>query len=996
VNRKAFALGVAMVLLCNLVAVSLRSYAEATFLKSYGPTRLPWLLISSAGGFAFATFAYDAITRRAKTSIVDVALLVILFIVAAASPSLLRAGTPPVVLVVAVTATSQVAGLALWNRVAASVGGRDARRMLPRAGAAVTLGGAIAGLGAAPLVLRVGATVLPYVGAAGTIAVLFLVFAQEAALAAHGAPGATAPAGASDALSPVNRTLLRALIAVAILEGIVATVIDLQFVSTLKSKFTGDSLAAAVTLFYGGTNAIIFLLQVAAVPHILVTRSIPTTAAIHPLFAIVLYAVFIAAPSFVAIAATRTADQVFRLATSRTSQELELSPLPPNPRARWKVLLRGGVWPSGALLAAFVLLAIGPPAMKSPDKLAAAGVAVAVIWFAVAQRAARRFQAALAAPLKIRAHRAENLQGLDLETLERWSALAGSDDLRTSALANAALARARVPVANLADHLRHDEPAVRAALFSQLVLAPAPELRNELRAAVMIEDDDRALALGLAAVAFSADANATLASDTKDATGLATSGARTSTTSMSDRSLEQAIARGRSRAGLSAAVESSVRAAECALRSGTTDAADLAAEVERLLATDPPFAIGLLRRRGRDLDAAVIARVLTTAATTSRAGALLAIARIGPPSTLSILGDALVAGELPAHAAIETLGGPGADHLGANLHRFTPVARTVIARALAGAPTAASLVGALISDEDPDVAHAALRTALALARGGTLLPAAPIAGANTKALEALLAHLDARDAAAPWSATARHELDLATRRCVARLLWAAAVEAAAAGRDPATLAATARHLTDGREADRKRALDVVQEHQAGRAEILAVIERWLQPAIPTADTADTLLALSLYDPWLAELGGGEHAALEPRLAVLRKPALFASVSGPALAELATHATQRIVTGELFALGAAGGSMFIVMEGSLSATRPDAPSRAIVAGGVVGELAVLTHAPRAATVAAEGAATVLELDRETFAAASRRAPELVFGLAATLAGWLSPERPDILG
>ena len=33
-NRRAFVLGAAMVLLCNLVAVTLRSYAEVAFLEA--------------------------------------------------------------------------------------------------------------------------------------------------------------------------------------------------------------------------------------------------------------------------------------------------------------------------------------------------------------------------------------------------------------------------------------------------------------------------------------------------------------------------------------------------------------------------------------------------------------------------------------------------------------------------------------------------------------------------------------------------------------------------------------------------------------------------------------------------------------------------------------------------------------------------------------------------------------------------------------------------
>jgi hypothetical protein len=416
VNKRAFVLGAAMVLLCNLVAVTLRSYAEASFLAAYGAKKLPWLLIANAGGFAIATFAYDLITRRAHTRIVDVALLGVLLVAAAVAPVLLQSGASPLVVVVALAASSQVAGLALWNRVAASVAGRDARRMLPRAGAAVTLGGAIAGLGAGVLVYRLGITVLPYIGAAVTAIVLVLALAQAKELAKGGAPGATAPAGTPEVLAPIQKRLLRALIVVAILEGIVATVIDLQIISMLKGRYAGDTLAVAITLFYGGTNAILFVLQVAAVPRILVTRSLPTTASIHPIFAIAWYALFVAAPGFIVIAGTRTADQVLRLATSRTSQEIELSAFPPGPRARWKVLLRGGMWPAGAALAALVLLLVGPTAIAHPTRLAAAAVGIAIVWFIAAQIAARRFQAALAAPLGIRTQRVDDLRRIDLGT----------------------------------------------------------------------------------------------------------------------------------------------------------------------------------------------------------------------------------------------------------------------------------------------------------------------------------------------------------------------------------------------------------------------------------------------------------------------------------------------------------------------------------------------------------------------------------------------------
>ena len=89
-------------------------------------------------------------------------------------------------------------------------------------------------------------------------------------------------------------------------------------------------------------------------------------------------------------------------------------------------------------------------------------------------------------------------------------------------------------------------------------------------------------------------------------------------------------------------------------------------------------------------------------------------------------------------------------------------------------------------------------------------------------------------------------------------------------------------------------------------------------------------------------------------------------------------------------------MFVVTDGGLAATRDGLPERRVGIGEVIGELAVLTNAPRAATVSAvSGDAEVIEIDRETFAATARRAPEVVLGLSATLAGWLAPKRPDVL-
>src|SRR5688500_17688146 len=130
-------------------AVALRAYAEAAFLHSYGAKWLPYVLVAQAVAFAAGTTLYDTAQQRARLPGVDAMLGVALAVAAAAAPYLVaRGGAWPFVVALGVVAISSVVNLAVWNAVAASVDGRDARRWLPRAGACVTAGGALAGLGA--------------------------------------------------------------------------------------------------------------------------------------------------------------------------------------------------------------------------------------------------------------------------------------------------------------------------------------------------------------------------------------------------------------------------------------------------------------------------------------------------------------------------------------------------------------------------------------------------------------------------------------------------------------------------------------------------------------------------------------------------------------------------------------------------------------------------------------------------------------------------------
>ena len=209
-NRRAYALGVVAVALAMAAAVALRAYAEAAFLRSYGARWLPYLLVAQAVAFAAGTTIYDVAAARARLRGVAVAIGAALACAAAGAPTLVaRGGGWPFAVALAVVAISSVVNLAVWNAVAASVAGRDARRWLPRAGAAVTAGGAAAGLGAAAIIPRFGADVLPRAAAVLAFAVIVVGALLSRALDRGGAPGATAPPGTSAALSGDHRSLLR-------------------------------------------------------------------------------------------------------------------------------------------------------------------------------------------------------------------------------------------------------------------------------------------------------------------------------------------------------------------------------------------------------------------------------------------------------------------------------------------------------------------------------------------------------------------------------------------------------------------------------------------------------------------------------------------------------------------------------------------------------------------------------------------------------------------
>lgn len=108
---------------------------------------------------------------------------------------------------------------------------------------------------------------------------------------------------------------------------------------------------------------------------------------------------------------------------------------------------------------------------------------------------------------------------------------------------------------------------------------------------------------------------------------------------------------------------------------------------------------------------------------------------------------------------------------------------------------------------------------------------------------------------------------------------------------------------------------------------------------------------------------------------LKSVPLFADLDADELDAVAAITTQlEIKQGStIITEGASAHEMFVVISGTLEVTRGGQHVADIGAGGFAGEMALLTHARRDATVTAKTDTTVLHLDGRSFGGMLEEAP-----------------------
>jgi CRP-like cAMP-binding protein len=120
---------------------------------------------------------------------------------------------------------------------------------------------------------------------------------------------------------------------------------------------------------------------------------------------------------------------------------------------------------------------------------------------------------------------------------------------------------------------------------------------------------------------------------------------------------------------------------------------------------------------------------------------------------------------------------------------------------------------------------------------------------------------------------------------------------------------------------------------------------------------------------------------------LRAVSLFSNCTNKELEKIAKAGDEVVMAaGSLIVdQGQTGREAFIILDGSVSVKRNGKKIGTLEAGAVVGELSLLDHGPRTATVVAETDTTLLVISQRHFTGVLYEVPALAHKLLASLAG-----------
>jgi CRP/FNR family transcriptional regulator, cyclic AMP receptor protein len=133
---------------------------------------------------------------------------------------------------------------------------------------------------------------------------------------------------------------------------------------------------------------------------------------------------------------------------------------------------------------------------------------------------------------------------------------------------------------------------------------------------------------------------------------------------------------------------------------------------------------------------------------------------------------------------------------------------------------------------------------------------------------------------------------------------------------------------------------------------------------------------------------------DSKVKLIEKVPLFSKLSRKGLEDVAHLADELdLPAGKVMAKeGDRGREFFVLLDGEADVKKGDQSVNKMGAGDFFGEIALVTHMPRTASVTAIGDVRVLVITERDFNALLKRSPDISRGIAEALAERIAPEIP----
>lgn len=395
-------------------SVILATFTRAVFLTDHGVATLPWMFLGSSIFTAVVSIGYVSVIEKVALRQRFVGILS-LAVVSFALLHLAYPLHPKAVALVQLIWCTGLANLVLvqtWNMTSALVPARQGKRLFPVLAAVSTLGAAAGGLSVSLLLEIIGASHLMWLVLGLFAWALYRIrdiitdlgrmdiavedhtaapLAQRRTRVSHSS-GRVLGAGESEIArgfrSIVDTPLLFRLAGLVFLLQIASLIIDFQFSSELKGRYTREQIAGFLGSYYAVANSVAFFVALVATGRIVrvigVGMSISASAVFVGLGS-ALY--FLAATSgydwrFWAIVGTSFFERVGQFALSRNAMQMLVMPLETRKGERAKTLIDGVVYRVATAFVSIVLLLLAPSASNlgvfAPAAIAACLGAVAI------------------------------------------------------------------------------------------------------------------------------------------------------------------------------------------------------------------------------------------------------------------------------------------------------------------------------------------------------------------------------------------------------------------------------------------------------------------------------------------------------------------------------------------------------------------------------------------------------------------------------------------